>query len=591
MVVIGGGLTAIDTCTEALAYYPVQVEKFLVRWEALAAERGEDKLRGGFTPAERVVADEFLAHARAIRAERAAAAKEGRAPRLIELMQGWGGATIAYRRRLIESPAYTRNHEEVAKALEEGIRFAQRLTPVAVEVDEYGAASGLRVNDAEGGERVLPARSILVAAGTVPNTVLAREDASVHLHGRYFEAVDDDGNRVEPEPLPKPAVPRVLMSIEGATHASFFGDLHPSFAGNVVTAMASAKQGYPIVDRVLMKAPPKSTPAALFARANDELRATVVRVERLSPTIVEVVVRAPAAARAFHPGQFYRLQNFETFAPRTADTILAMEGLALTGAWVDPALGLVSVIVLEMGGSSDLCIALKPGEPVVLMGPTGAATETPSGETVLLAGGGLGNAVLFSIGQALRAAGSRVLYFAGYRKAVDRYKVAEIEAAADQVVWCVDSGTGFVPGRPQDKSFVGNIVQAMEAYATGKLGDGLELSDVNRIIAIGSDGMMRAVAEARHGVLAPFIRRDHTAIGSINSPMQCMMKEICAQCLQRLKDPVTGKETVVFTCAGQDQPLDAVDFTVLRNRLSQNGAQESLAAPWIDRAMRSIGLR
>src|SRR5262249_60799429 len=29
VVVIGGGLTAIDTATEALAYYPLQVEKFL----------------------------------------------------------------------------------------------------------------------------------------------------------------------------------------------------------------------------------------------------------------------------------------------------------------------------------------------------------------------------------------------------------------------------------------------------------------------------------------------------------------------------------------------------------------------------------
>ena len=32
---------------------------------------------------------------------------------------------------------------------------------------------------------------------------------------------------------------------------SFFGDLHPSFAGNVVKAMASAKQGYPVVSRLL----------------------------------------------------------------------------------------------------------------------------------------------------------------------------------------------------------------------------------------------------------------------------------------------------------------------------------------------------
>ncbi|MDC4225035.1 MAG: hypothetical protein MPW15_12605 [Candidatus Manganitrophus sp.] len=33
-VVIGGGLTAIDTATELLAYYPLQVEKILERYES-----------------------------------------------------------------------------------------------------------------------------------------------------------------------------------------------------------------------------------------------------------------------------------------------------------------------------------------------------------------------------------------------------------------------------------------------------------------------------------------------------------------------------------------------------------------------------
>ena len=52
VVVIGGGLTAIDTATESLAYYPVQVEKFLSRYETLAAERGEAAVRADWTPAE-----------------------------------------------------------------------------------------------------------------------------------------------------------------------------------------------------------------------------------------------------------------------------------------------------------------------------------------------------------------------------------------------------------------------------------------------------------------------------------------------------------------------------------------------------------
>jgi hypothetical protein len=269
-----------------------------------------------------------------------------------------------------------------------------------------------------------------------------------------------------------------------------------------------------------------------------------------------------------------------------------MEGLALTGAATDTEKGLLTTIVLEMGGSSDLCALLKPGEPVILMGPTGEPTHTPPAETVVLVGGGLGNAVLFSIGQSLRAAGSRVLYFAGYKKVIDRYKVAEIEKAADVVIWCCDEAPGFTPGRVQDRAFVGNIVQCMRAYAAGELGEAtIAMSEAHRLIAIGSDGMMRAVQEARHTVLKPYLRPDHQAIGSINSPMQCMMKEICAQCLQMHRDPTTGKETVVFSCANQDQPLDHVRFDTLRSRLSQNGTQEKLTKLWIDRSLRLLKLR
>ncbi len=599
VVVIGGGLTAIDTATESLAYYPVQVEKFLSRYETLAAERGEQAVREGWHPEEAATADEFIAHARALRAERAQAAREQRAPRLIELLDGWGGVTIAYRRRLIDAPSYTLNHEEVAKAMEEGIRFAEGLTPVAVEIDGFGHAAGLAlrrlVPGAQDETLTLPARTILVAAGTQPNTVLGREDpAHVVLDGRYFQAYDEDGRKVAPERVAKPDKVEVLMSLRPDGRAiSFFGDLHPSFSGNVVKAMGGAKQGYPVVSRMLARRDPTApAPEQLRARLNDELRAAVERVERLTPSIVEVVVRAPIAARAFRPGQFYRLQNYERFASRVDGTVLAMEGLALTGAWVDRDKGLLSTIVLEMGGSSDLCTLLEPGEPVILMGPTGTPTETPAGETVALIGGGLGNAVLFSIGQELRRQGSKVLYFAGYKKRQDRYKVEEIEKAADVVVWCCDEAPGFAPSRPQDRAVTGNIVQAMLAYAEGALGaPEIPLPSADRLIAIGSDAMMAAVARARHAALAPYLKPGHVAIGSINSPMQCMMKEICAQCLQVHRDPVSGAETVVFSCFNQDQALDLVDFAALHERLGQNAAEEKLTKLWIDRCLRHLGRR
>lgn len=616
VVVIGGGLTAIDTATESLAYYVRQVEKFAGRYRILVAERGEEAVRARWSAEETEIADEFLAHAAAIEAERAAAARENRAPALARLLDSWGGATLAYRRRLVDAPSYTLNHEEVAKALEEGVRFAEGLTPKSVQVDAHGHAAGLTVTRADGTEATLPARAIIVAAGTQPNTVLAREDGRIELDGRYFQAVDEIGAKVTPtRALAKPDQAHVLMHrAENGRFLSFFGDLHPSFFGNVVKAMGGAKRGYPVVSRALAALPgSEATGPDVIARMRDSLTATVHAVNRLTPTIVEVVVRAPAAARAFKPGQFYRLQNYEVLAPRVGGgsasavaeragvaapssppTILAMEGLAMTGAWTDPDQGLVSVIALEMGGSSDLCAILKPGEPVVLMGPTGAPTEIHANTTVALVGGGLGNAVLFSIGAAHRAAGSKVIYFAGYKAIRDRYKVPEIERAADVIIWCCDEAPGFPPNpdRPQDRSFVGNIVQAMAAYASGALGaQAVPLNQAEHIIAIGSDRMMQAVGAARHGVLRPFLRPDHSAIGSINSPMQCMMKEVCAQCLQAHVDPVSGERSVVFSCFNQDQALDHVDFPALNERLRQNGVQEKLTAQWIDRSLRQLALR
>jgi NADPH-dependent glutamate synthase beta subunit-like oxidoreductase/NAD(P)H-flavin reductase len=572
IVVIGGGLTAIDTATESLAYYAVQVEKFLARWEALA-----DKPE--WTAEEREIAEEFLAHARALR--------QADPQQRLGLLKSWGGSTIAYRRRLVDSPSYTLNHEEVAKALEEGIVFSESLTPERIEVDAYGHAEAVVFQ----GGTTLPARSVLIAAGTQPNTVLAREEGvSLALDGKYFMACDEAGAAVKPQRhTSKPALPEVLLHRRAdGRFMSFFGDLHPSYFGNVVKAMGGAKQGYPVVSRVLAARPSASAldDGEFLGRLNRDLRAVVHEVRRLTPTIVEVVLRAPIAARRFRPGQFYRMQNFETLALKVPGTTLAMEGLALTGAWVDPGKGLISVIALEMGGSADLLAYLRPGEPVILMGPTGTPTEIPRGETVVLAGGGLGNAVLFSIGRALRAAGSKVIYFAGYKHLGDRYRIEDIETASDTVVWCCDETPGFSARRKQDRAFVGNIVEAMHAYASGELGKPpIPFSATDRVIAIGSDKMMAAVAQARHGVLAQYLKASHKAIGSINSPMQCMMKEICAQCLQPHVDPATGKTTYVFSCFNQDQPLDEVDFGALAQRLAQNSVQEKLTALWIDRCL------
>ncbi|HEX7418997.1 MAG TPA: FAD-dependent oxidoreductase [Thermoanaerobaculia bacterium] len=587
-VVIGGGLTAIDTATELFAYYPVQVERILDRYESMSGEFGEAMLRAAYDPEEQRILDEFLEHGRAIRAERRRATAAGEKPDFIPLVRSWGGVTIAYRKTMNDSPAYRLNYEEIAKSFEEGIAYAENLSPVEAVADEFGHVASIKF---ENGTE-LRARSVMVAAGTSPNVIYEKEHAGtfkLDKWGQFFQsfAVSDAQELIEVDPnietgfftsYQHPARREKLIS--------FYGDNHPRYAGNVVKAMASAKDGYPHIVKLFPKQ--SGDPAnwkRLVETLDDGLIARVHQVNRLTPTIVEVVVRAPFAAKKFEPGQFFRLQNFEAFAPQIDGTRLAMEGIALTGAWTKPDEGLLSMIILEMGGSSRLCAMLQPGEPVVVMGPTGAPTEIPRNETILLLGGGLGNAVLFSIAKALKDNGCRVVYFAGYKKAVDVFKRDEIEAGTDQVIWAVDAGEPISPRRPQDLGFVGNIVQAIAWYASEKRE--FDLRHATRIIAIGSDGMMRAVKDARHGVLAPFLNPDHIGVGSINSPMQCMMKQVCAQCLQRHVDPKTGKESFVFSCFNQDQHLDEVDFVNLRARLRQNTVLEKLTNLWLTRCLTS----
>ena len=627
-LVIGGGLTAIDTATELLAYYPVQVEKILERYRTLCQSFGEESIRAGYDAEELETLDEFLEHGRAIAGERERAVQSDERPDFLPLLRHWGSVSIAYRKSLNDSPAYRLNYEEVAKAMEEGIGYFENLSPVEARTDSFGHLQSVvfETQTIEDGRWVdsgktfeLPARSIMVAAGTSPNVIYEKEHPGTFRLDQYqqffqMHRVERNGSLSLHEMTDLHEPPAYFTSYahpsesDGPKLVSFYGDNHPRFAGNVVKAMASAKYGFPHVVDLFTGAlaridhSPQAQQRreekweALLTKLDDGLLAHVVTVNRLTPTIVEVIVRAPFAARRFRPGQFYRLQNFESFAISRMGTRLVMEGIALTGAWVDVEQGLLSLIILEMGGSSRLCAMLQPGEPVVVMGPTGTPTEIPQNETILLAGGGLGNAVLFSIARALKENGCRVVYFAGYKKSEDVFKRDEIEAATDQVIWAVDRGEMIAARRTGDFSFVGNIVQAMLAYATGEIVQRAEnqgsdatpiikLHEVSRLIAIGSDGMMRAVRDARKGVLQPYLAVNHVGIGSINSPMQCMMKQVCAQCLQRHVDPITGKESFVFSCFNQDQTLDDVDFDNLRARLRQNTVMEKLTNLWLTRLL------
>ena len=603
-VVIGGGLTGVDTATEVQAYYIVQVEKMLERYETLVKARDEAAVRAGLDAASLRILDEFLTHGRAVRAERERAKSANEVPALQKLIRQWGGVTIAYRKGMNQSPAYTRNHEEIIKAFEEGIYYAEGLDPKEARTDRDGQVAALVAKrlrpDANGrwsetGEDVvIPARAILVATGARPNVAYEFEHKGHFLKERgHYQTHHDIDGKLEPVPVAAHCKmedfgPFTSYGVDGH-RVSFLGDTHPVFHGSVVKAVASGQRIYPKIvaslgARVNQKGDPREY-RDFHTRMEELLGARVESVKRLTPSVVELTVRAPMAARRFQAGQFFRLQNFETRSPLLDGTRLQTESLAMTGARVDPAKGTVSLIVIERGASSRLVAMLQPGDPVVLMGPTGVRATIPHGnETILFIGGRHGAAHLQSTGRALRENGNRVLFVGCFDTAQDVFCQDDIEAAADAVLWITSNGTPVKPRRPQDRAVTAPVLDGISRYAAGKLGDiPIRLQDVTRTHVVGSNRLVRLIRDGRPGELALYLTKNQMTTASISTPMQCCLKGVCSQCLQWQKDPATGKRTkAVFGCSWQDQPLDIVDLDNLDERLSQNQVQEHLTNQWLD---------
>ncbi len=97
---------------------------------------------------------------------------------------------------------------------------------------------------------MLPACTVFVAAGTQPNTVLAREDAAaLPARRQVFPRLRRERRR-RSQPAYVAGQARARRRADDARSpdgrfVSYFGDLHPSYFGNVVKALGSTKQGHP----------------------------------------------------------------------------------------------------------------------------------------------------------------------------------------------------------------------------------------------------------------------------------------------------------------------------------------------------------
>ena len=569
-IVIGGGLTGIDTATEAKAYYITQVEKIHQRYHILKSHCGEADLRAQFDTNSLHILDEFLSHAEKIIHERDRAAKENRAPNLTKLIREWGGVTIAYRKSITESPAYQRNHEEVIEALEEGIYYEEGLEPAAVILDEAGNSAALkcrwRIQDEMGEwmwsseEQILPAKSIFVATGAKPNIAYEFEhrgtfEKEVNAY-RGYQAVGSNLESVESQGHIKSDQFGIFTSYNKRDYrVSFVGDTHPLFHGSVVKAIASAKRAYPKIMEVLHASVNVSDEK--YEKFREKMQflfsATVVEVNRAATNAVELIVDAPMAAKQFHPGQFYRIQNYETHAARVENTQFQTETISALGIHDEKKPDQLSFFILENGASTKLISTLKPGEPIAIMGPTGSKTKIPlTPQTLLIIGDAIAIPYLLSVGPALKKAG-HILYFILCSDKENCFAFDRIASVAEKVICC------------DNENNISDVIKS------------LDLQSILNVYVIGNTMLLKRMQSLRSQ-----FHPDALFTASVYGSMQCMLKGVCAQCLQWQIDPETGRRTkAVYACSWQHQPMEIIDIHHIDERLGQNKTQEILTDLWL----------
>ncbi|HLD76860.1 MAG TPA: hypothetical protein VI861_01875, partial [Rickettsiales bacterium] len=300
------------------------------------------------------------------------------------------------------------------------------------------------------------------------------------------------------------------------------------------------------------------------------------KITKISNYLSEIIISAPLLAKSSSIGQIFRLQNYHTFAAKRRDQILAMEGVAVTALNVDKENGLITGIILDFGGSTSLIKNFKKGEPCIFMGPSGNATEITKDETVLLIGGGRGNMPLIAIAEEFKKNNCKIIFCAAYRQDTDITRQNEIKKVSDILIYAVE---GISQNQEyqhlQDVKIQGNVTQVLQKYFAKNH------HKIDRIFTIGNDKMMAEIARIRHENIIPEIAQAPIAIASLNAPMQCMMKGVCSQCLQKRQNE-NGEYEYFYACAVQDQNMDRIDFKHLTARCDQNSTQEKMTKLWIE---------
>ncbi len=223
IVVIGGGLTAVDAATEAQAYYLRWVIQVCFYVENLNQRRSYQKWYDELPSTERKQLNVWYEHGQLIRSYQS----KGELSKIMALIHQSGGVSIVYHKKMCDSVAYRQNYQELQHALDQGVLYQAEFKSQCIKYDDNGvyAIAGLQ----QGQKKVLPAATILLAIGTQPNIAYYYENRS-EMQVEKHSYILSKGILAD------------TKSYQGCV--SVIGDLHQDYTGSVVKAISSAKNGY-----------------------------------------------------------------------------------------------------------------------------------------------------------------------------------------------------------------------------------------------------------------------------------------------------------------------------------------------------------
>ena len=403
----------------------------------------------------------------------------------------------------------------------------------------------------------LPAKSVMVATGSQPNTAFEYEHKGHFERSKgFYQVFDlaDDGFSLTGDGVDLSSG-FFTSYVKGNDRISLVGDLHSKYHGSVVNALASSKEAVCDVMRHLNARPSEQsvTQQQLDARL-ETFRAYVMVNRRLDDRLHLLVIKAPWLCHKFKPGCFFRLQ------PMLKDRLGHQSDLGFDSVCLQPSdihwdEQTLSFVFENDSMAKTRLLTARVGDEVGCMGPSG-------------------------VGLSPKALSKRVLILA------DEQRLLSVGPYYRHYLHCAQGVDLYVQSTSRTRAVVDALQLPHVEWIEGGVEDVLNVVKPKRndyaLIALqGSPQFVRSFYIALGHCYAQSEYAVPSMVGYVGGSMQCGLKGICAKCLQWQIDPDTGRRTkAVYACSWQDQPLELVDLGHLDQRHHACQAMQHLNQLW-----------